>query len=578
VTVDVPAGDIAEAAAALLSDPAVAYVEPDHVAGTDGVTVNDPERDDQWGLDRTGVPAAWDVTRGASEVVVAVVDTGVTVTSELSGRVLAGYNFVGNNTNTTDDNGHGTTVATVIAGTPDNGVAGAGICWYCRILPVKALAANGVGSYSSIARSITWAADHGADIINLSLGGSDASRLLTDAVAYANRKGALVVAAAGNDGSSARHYPAATDGALSVGASTSSDARFPWSNYGSSWVDVAAPGCNVAQQRNGKPAWFCGTSSATPFVSGVAALARSLRPEPSAARIRSLLQATARPLRGGWVAGGRVDAAKALTLAGWSTGVGATPYVRTDQTLTPAFGDGLSVTSVVASVDGVTVATAAAAPWSLAVPTGTLTGPVTVVVTAYDGAVEVVRTARALVVDRTVPSVSFRSPVAAARVGRRMTVAANAVDAVHVAKVELLVRGAVVATDTAAPWSLAWPSSGNGRTTVTLRVTDGAGNTAAVSRTVTLDNVGPSTRIASGPRDGRRGVRGTVRVRVKAADPAGVAKVQLLVDGRVVGTATGPSGTFAVRTAKYGRTMRVKARGYDRLGNVTTSTVRTWRR
>ncbi|GAA0795721.1 S8 family serine peptidase [Spirilliplanes yamanashiensis] len=578
VTVDVPAAGAVEAAAALRADPAVAYVEPDHVAGTDDVSVNDPYRNSQWGLDRTRVPAAWSVTRGSGEVVVAVVDTGVSKVSELSGRVLAGYDFVNNDSNPADDNGHGTQVATVITGAPNNGAGSAGVCWYCRILPVKALGANGSGSYSAIAKSITWAADRRADIINLSLGGDMASQALTEAVAYANARGSLVVAAAGNDGSSALHYPAATAGTLSVGASMSDDRRYPWSNYGASWVDVAAPGCNLAQTHQSKVAWFCGTSSATPFVAGLAALARSLDPEPTATQIRNLLTATAVPVAGGWVGQGRVDAREALTLSAWTNGVAAGQSVRGTFTVQPWYADGLAVTKVVAAIDGTDRSVDTVAPWSLAVDTQGYEGPATLTLTAYNGTTPVGQPiSTAIVVDNSIPTVAFASPATGVRVGRTVSVAAHAADSVRVARVELVAGGRVVARDYAAPYVLRWASSGSGVTTLALRVVDSAGNAAAAYRRVTLDNAGPAASFVSGPRSNSR-VKSSVRVRVAAGDPAGVARVQLLVNGRVAGTATGAKGAFTVKTAQYGRTLKVKVRAYDRLGNVRSSATRTWRR
>ena len=160
---------------------------------------------------------------------------------------------------------------------------------------MKVLGAGGSGSYSDIAEGIRYAADQGADIINLSLGGAADSQLLRDAVTYAAGKGALVLAAAGNDGSSALHYPAAIPAVLAVGGSTAGDARYPWSNYGSNWVDIAAPGCNPAQGRNGVVGQFCGTSSATPFAAGVAALLASTTPAPTAATIRKALTALGHP-------------------------------------------------------------------------------------------------------------------------------------------------------------------------------------------------------------------------------------------------------------------------------------------
>lgn len=315
LTVDVPRDDAAEVAEELRSDPDVAYVEPDHVAHAAAVVAPaDPFYSQQWGIARTRVNTAWTATRGSTLITVAVVDTGVKRIPDLAPRMLPGYDFVNSDTDPTDDDGHGTMTAQVIGASANNGIGTAGICWSCRILPVKVLGADGSGSYSNIAAGIRYAADRGADIINLSLGGAADSRLLRDAVAYAISKNALVIAAAGNAGSAALHYPAAIPSVLAIGASTPGDARYPWSNYGASWVDLAAPGCNPVLNLAGVLTDFCGTSSATPFAAGVAALLATAKPGATPAKIREVLAATSVKLAGNWLAAssGRIDAAAAV--------------------------------------------------------------------------------------------------------------------------------------------------------------------------------------------------------------------------------------------------------------------------
>jgi thermitase len=311
VAVTVPAGQAATATSVLRADRAVAYVEPDAVARA-AETPDDPDYGGQWGIRQTGVDTVWDSTHGSGAVTVAVVDSGVSPIADLAGRLLPGKDFVNGDGDASDDLGHGTQAADVIAGAGDNGRGIAGLCWACRILPVKVLDATGTGSYSTIAEGIRYAADRGADIINLSLGGSSDSRILRSAVAYAVAKGALVVAAAGNNASAAPHYPAAIPAVLAVGASTAGEAQYPFSNHGAGWVDLAAPGCNPSSQPSGIITTFCGTSSSAPFVAGVAALLASSAPGSSAAVIRTALTSTAHPLAGHWVAAGRVDAAAAL--------------------------------------------------------------------------------------------------------------------------------------------------------------------------------------------------------------------------------------------------------------------------
>jgi thermitase len=581
VTVDVPSGDVAEAAAALRGDPAVSYVEVDQIA-TMSVVPNDPSYGDQWGLGVADVPQAWAGTTGSTNVIIAVVDTGVKPVGDLTGRVLPGYDFVNDDSNALDDEGHGTMTAGVLGATGNNGVGVAGICWTCRILPVKVLGADGSGLYSDIAEGIRFSADHGADIINMSLGGSVDSQVLRDAVTYAVGKGALVIAAAGNDGSSAMHYPAAIPNVLAVGASTAGDARYPWSNYGSSWVDIAAPGCNYAQAVNGIVNQFCGTSSATPFVAGVAGLLASATPAPTAAQIRTALTSSASGLAGNWVASdsGRIDANAALdALPFWLTGVVSGANLRTAVTLRPHVGAGSGITSVKAKLNGVTVATATTAPWSLAVSTAGVTGAATLTVTALGGATQVATISLPVVVDSTAPATSFRFPAASALVHGIVTVGVNAWDAVNVNRVQLLYGGSVVATDYAAPWALQWNSAGhNGALPLTVRTYDRAGNVTLATRSFTTDNWGPSVVVTAAPSNGVRGVRGTARIAAKAADVHGIARMELLVDGKIVTRYVGTARTFTVDTSKYGAALSVRVRAYDRAGNVRYTPMRTWYR
>ncbi|WP_433724973.1 S8 family serine peptidase [Actinoplanes sp. CA-051413] len=502
VTVDVPADQVGEAADALRADPAVAYVERDQVARIAAVRPDDPAFGYQWGVKKTHVDIAWETTRGSAAIVVAVVDTGVKVLPDLAGRVLPGRDFVNNDSNATDDQGHGTMTAGVIAARGDNRTGIAGICWTCQILPVKVLNAKGSGSYSDIAQGVRWSADQGADIINLSLSGTADSQLLRDAVAYATGKGALVIAAAGNDGKSAQHYPAAIPAALAVGASTSTDSRYSWSNYGKSWVDIAAPGCNPAQARDGVVGNFCGTSSATPFVSGVAALLASTSPTPTAAVIRTALTTSAHGIAGTWIpkSSGRVDAAAALA--------------------------SLPVTD-----------------------------------------------------DSVPPATSFLTPGGNALVHGTVTVAAKATDDIGIAKVQLLADGVVVGTDRVAPYSFSW-KTGVRRKAVTLglRAYDRGGNVTSATRRVTVDNWGPSVQITGGPAGGTRHVRKTKYVTATASDSNGVSRLELLVNGKVIQRYAGSTHKFAVQTWKHGAVMTVRVRAYDKAGNARYAPARKWYR
>jgi serine protease len=294
----VPLGPAARVATRLRRSPLVRYVELDgEVHALDSAP--DPGRARQWGMDAVGAPLAWSVTRGAG-VVVAVVDTGVAPAPDLEGRLLAGWNVLDGSADAVDDNGHGTHVSGTIGENAENGLAEVGLAPEVSILPVKVLDAGGSGTDSDVATGIVWAADHGARVVNLSLGGGTSSRLLSDAVRYATAHGALIVAAAGNE-SGAVGYPARIATVLGVGAVDAALARAPFSNTGSG-LDIVAPGVGIIQQTLGSArgsfvdASLSGTSMATPFVTAAAALVLAMKPKSTPASVARLLERTAQDL------------------------------------------------------------------------------------------------------------------------------------------------------------------------------------------------------------------------------------------------------------------------------------------
>ena len=268
---------------------------------------DDPDFSRQWHLSAAGAERAWDATRG-EDVTVAVIDTGIYPVDDLDpSRLLKGWNFVGNNDDARDDHAHGTHVAGTVAQSTGNGKGVAGMAPQARLMPVKVLSAFGSGTSHDIAEGIRWAVDHGARVLNLSLGGGSRSLAMESAVAYARRRGAVVVCAAGNSGSRGVSYPAAYPGAFAVSAVGPKGRLAPYSSYGPQ-VAIAAPGgdksqgeeAGVLQQTLAEGSttesafrWFQGTSMATPHVAGAAALVMSLG-VTSPAAVESLLRDTAR--------------------------------------------------------------------------------------------------------------------------------------------------------------------------------------------------------------------------------------------------------------------------------------------
>jgi hypothetical protein len=348
----------------LQDDPRIRYAEPNYVLSANA-TPNDPSFSQLWGLHNTGqsvdgvsgsadadidAPEAWDVATGTGSVVVGVIDTGVDFSHPDLGGSMAtstlmwrnpgetgsgketngtdddgngyvddwrGWDFVEDDNNPFDDNGHGTHVSGTIGALGNNGTGVAGVNWNVKIMPLKFLDWFGSGSLADAVSAVLYASSKGAHVTNNSWGGGGFSQALYDAIKQADSAGSLFVAAAGNDGldnDATPHYPSSYDlsNVVAVAASNQSDQRASFSNVGAKSVDLAAPGTKIySTVPGGGYDWYDGTSMATPHVAGVAALAKSRFPAATGAGLKALLLRSIDPksaFASNTAAGGRLNA------------------------------------------------------------------------------------------------------------------------------------------------------------------------------------------------------------------------------------------------------------------------------
>ena len=292
---------------------------------------NDPMYSQQWNLHSINVESSWQDTKGKGATV-AVIDTGISEVPDLKETSFAkGYDFVNDREDARDDNGHGTHVAGTIAQSTNNGFGVAGIAYEATLIPLKVLSASGGGTVADIAEAIRFAADHGANVINMSLGGGGESSAMAEAIDYAHKKGVLVIAAAGNSGQNSASYPARYPHVLGVAALDSSGQKAAYSNFGAG-VGISAPGGstsgentaggilqNTIDPSTGESTFaaFQGTSMAAPHVAGVAALvSASGVKDPD--EVAAALTQSARKVQDDQLnhyGAGKLDAAAAVKLA-----------------------------------------------------------------------------------------------------------------------------------------------------------------------------------------------------------------------------------------------------------------------
>ncbi len=346
---------VAAAVQRLGANPSVIYAQPDAIIHSEAVPVipNDPGFAYSYGLNNPNnvdidAPEAWSITTGNPSTIIAVLDSGLALNNpDFANRIwtnpvndaaqgypndIHGWNFVGNNNNVSDDNGHGTHVTSLIAAAGNNGTGIAGVDWNAQIMPIKFLDSNGDGTTDRAVSAIIFAVNHGAKVINASWGGLDYTQPLYDAISYANAHNVVFVTAAGNDGTTNDFFPSypasfRLPNELSVASVDSNGQLASFSNYGAQTVDIAAPGVDILGDyptnlsSNGLQV-LSGTSMSTAYVTGVVALLAGIHPEYTAAQLVQRIDATAKPLpglSGKIITGGIVDAYQALASSPPST-------------------------------------------------------------------------------------------------------------------------------------------------------------------------------------------------------------------------------------------------------------------
>lgn len=472
-----------------------------------GATANDPYFASQWHLTKIGAPAAWDTTTGSSGVIVAILDSGVDPAhSDLLPNLVAGWNFYSNNSDSSDVYGHGTAVAGTAVAATNNAAGVAAVAGGCRLMPIRVTDTSGMGYASMMASGLTWAADRGARVANMSFAVTN-SATVTSAAQYFQGKGGVVTVSAGNSST----FDATSDNpsVLTVSATGSSDTLASWSNTGNN-VDLSAPGVGIyTTNRGGGYGSWSGTSFAAPMTAGVAALVISANPNLTAAQVQEVLKQSANDLgTAGWDASygwGRINAQNAVALALTMSGPAPDTTAPTVSIASPANGaavsgtvsitisasDNVGVASVSVSVDGGTLGTDVSAPYSFAwnslnVVNGSHTITATALDAAGNAAVASIQVTVNNVVDNTAPSVSITSPAAGATVSGVVSVTVNAADNVGVTKVVLFVDGKQTSTSTTAPFTTRWDTkrAKAGNHTLVCKAYDAAGNigtSAAVS-------------------------------------------------------------------------------------------------
>jgi thermitase len=512
--VDVPRGAERAIAQQLARHPHFKFAELD-LAVAPGLAANDPYTGSQWHLSRINASSAWDATQG-SGVTIAILDSGVDAAHpDLAVRLVPGWNFYDNNSNTADVFGHGTKVAGAAAAITDNGVGVASVAGQARILPIRITDTAGYAYWSTVAQGITYAADRGARVANVSFAASGSSAVQS-AAQYMKGKGGLVFVSAGNQGTGLTTAP--TGSLITVSATDSTDVRTSWSNYGDV-VTLAAPGASIySTVAGGSYSAVSGTSFSAPIAAGVAALVMAAKPALTATEVEQVLTSTAVDLgsagRDPYYGHGRIDAGAAVRAVTGSSSVAPPPADTQAPSVAIAAplggstvsgiaavdvqaSDNVGVTKVELRVNGALQASDASAPFAFAWDSSRFAnGTATLEVRAYDAAgnsvpasVSVnVANATTTIADSTPPAVTIGNPKAGSKVKGNPTISVAASDNAGAAGITqtLFIDGAQVAQASGGSLSYTWQArkAASGAHQITAVARDAAGNSSSQSITV----------------------------------------------------------------------------------------------
>ncbi|WP_426318007.1 S8 family serine peptidase [Pseudoduganella sp. R-43] len=513
--IDVAHGSEKAIAAKLKNNPHFKFAELDQRVAV-SATANDPYLGSEWHINKIGASTAWDNTQG-SGVTIAILDSGMdSAHPDLAGNAVAGYNAYDNNTNTADVCGHGTKAAGSAAATINNTTGVAGVAGQARIMPVR-IAYNNSGTcyayFSTMASGVTWAADHGARVVNISYANVPTSSAVQSAANYLKGKGGLLFVSAGNYNRDEGFTP--TDTMIPVSATDSADNRASFSSYGA-FVALSAPGAGIyTTVQGGGYGAVNGTSFASPVAAGVAALVMAANPSLSADQVKSILFTTAVDLgtagRDIYFGYGRVNAAAAVAAAKAAPAPDTT--APTVAIANPVGGstvsglvsigvnaaDNVGVARVDLKVNGTVVASDSAGPYAFSWDSGSVAnGMNNLIAIAYDAAgnvatsstvsVNVSNAAPAVLADTTAPVVAITNPTSGA-VSGTVNVTVNASDNSGAAGINMSVYidGQLKASGAGSSLSYSWNTRklASGTHTVQAVARDAAGNTSTTSVQVT---------------------------------------------------------------------------------------------